>query len=253
MASALAALLLVGVLRVVQPPHSVSPSLSNDHIVDNVGSHEGDGGPLKGVPTSDGTITTPAVGTTKTSATNAVAAQLRHPSARHVAAEVQECPQGDVTFNSAASETISTNLTGFAMSLTNSSSTPCSLAGYPKITWELLANGASSTRPDAAAVQTDESLQDLYGHGFIPSASPTAPIVVKPGHRAIFYLMLNSGSPTLSANEDCTNTIESPTLTFSSWTGSLGFYGGLPTCPGNEFWVSPLGQEGSTLLSAPGG
>jgi hypothetical protein len=139
MASALAALLLVGVLRVVQPPHSVSPSLSNDHIVDNVGSHEGDGGPLKGVPTSDGTITTPAVGTTKTSATNAVAAQLRHPSARHVAADVPECPQGDVTFNSAASETISTNLTGFAMSLTNSSSTPCSLAGYPTITWGLLA------------------------------------------------------------------------------------------------------------------
>jgi hypothetical protein len=65
--------------------------------------------------------------------------------------------------------------------------------------------------------------------------------------------MLNSGSPSLSANEECTNTIESPTLTFSSWTGSLRFYGGLPTCPGNEFWVSRLGHEGSTLLTSPGG
>jgi len=165
-----------------------------------------------------------------------------------------ECTPEDLSNGNGpgGSEHVAAYVTVFAIGMTNSSSAPCSLAGYPTISWLMLVNETPPAVPDTAAVQTNTSLSGFYGPGFVASQGSSNPVVIAPGQNALFYLNLEDGSSTAAESDTCAHTIESASFTFAGWSTSIPL-GSLPTCPGNPFWVSPVGLEGTSPFVSPTG
>jgi hypothetical protein len=183
-----------------------------------------------------------------------MAGGTRRTAVKHFSSDVAECAPSDLAGGDPGwgSRIVETDSSVLAMALMNSSSVPCSLAGYPAITWQLLVNETPPETPDTAAVQTDEAMPGTYGPGFVPSAGPTDPVVIEPGHSAAFYLMLEDDSSSVASSDACANTLDTASVSFPGWSTPLPLGSeGLPTCPGNPFWVSPVGLEGSSPFPPP--
>ena len=186
-----------------------------------------------------------------------MAGGTRGTAVKHFSSDIAECALPNLSNGAGpgGSSHISPHVDVFAIGMTNSSAAPCSVAGYPTITWEMLVNETPPETPDTKAVQTDEAMPGFYGPGFVPSSGPNDPVVIGPGQSAMFYLMVEDGSSAGESSDACSDTIDSAMITFSGWPTTVSM-GALPTCPGNPFWVSPVGLEGSSpfppTLGSPG-
>lgn len=148
---------------------------------------------------------------------------------------VHECAPGELSISPVGWANPSQLTYVLDMQLVNTSSSSCSLWGYPQV---VISNGSHSLVPDPIADHVPAVVFPSYFH---PVTSRRAAVVVGPGKVAAFYLE-TSVDQGLIVNGKCDG-FYSPTARFSGWKTGLSDDIGLATCPGLGVSVSAVGLQ----------